>query len=542
MATTSAVPAAPGPTSPARSAKYADSADGEWTAKVTNKALYDAAGSDAYDNYQWTVYRNGVEVKADKVTTSGNKTTNDNAGRDYAFGEKAKTSSERVLTSGEGVLTQVFVDSDAETAVVTLIDTGVAKVTKVTEDTAKGNYEVTVNFKTKVVGVNSPETKFTTDTKFAKDDVVVYTASSQSGEIETMAKAKTVAGKVSAQKDGDYTSIDGTSYTYNYAYTGNDGDSNYIGTGLYNLEDSKRNDHPTIDKDATLYLDAYGYAVAFEGKTSTAEDYLFVKGVDVAFSDDISAKVVFYDGTKKTIDIDQFDNKDAKDENGRKPVKYGVYKYTAGSSDYDLDIVDDDKVVDNNANSSTLLNNVKISNKTPSIVAVTTDNSGKTVEKTIATADSQTVFVDVENNKTWTGYKNVSNKSKANVKVVLNKDNVAEIVFLYGDDMSSSANDDDFVILKGTGLESVKDANKKTVYRFTDAYDVNGEKINDLYAADPDVLKDDNGAKMGKGLFLIKNYNSDDYVTKMVRCYSIDDLAMPASALTPMPRLPRTAC
>ena len=86
--------------------KYADSADGEWTAKVTNKALYDAAGSDAYDNYQWTVYRNGVEVKADKVTTSGNKTTNDNAGRDYAFGEKAKTSSERVLTSGEGVLTR----------------------------------------------------------------------------------------------------------------------------------------------------------------------------------------------------------------------------------------------------------------------------------------------------------------------------------------------------------------------------------------------------------------------------------------------------
>lgn len=260
-----------------------------------------------------------------------------------------------------------------------------------------------------------------------------------------------------------------------------------------------------------------------------------------AFSDDISAKVVFYDGTKKTIDIDQFDNKDAKDENGRKPVKYGVYKYTAGSSDYDLDIVDDDKVVDNNANSSALLNNVKISNKTPSIVAVTTDNSGKTEEKTIATADSQTVFVDVENNKTWTGYKNVSNKSKANVKVVLNKDNVAEIVFMYGDDMSTPPT---MMICHPEGhcLESVKDANKKTVYRFTDAYDVNGEKINDLYAADPDVLKDDSGAKMGKGLFLIKNYNSDDYVTKMVRCYSIDDLAMPASALTPMPRLPRTAC
>lgn len=55
-----------------------------------------------------------------------------------------------------------------------------------------------------------------------------------------------MAGKVSAQKDGDYTSIDGTSYTYNYAYTGNDGDSNYIGTGLYNLEVSKRTTtHPS---------------------------------------------------------------------------------------------------------------------------------------------------------------------------------------------------------------------------------------------------------------------------------------------------------
>ena len=476
--------------------KYADSADGEWTAKVTNKALYDAAGSDAYDNYTWSVYRNGDEVAKD-----GEK---DTTGRDAAFGTSSKTSSERVRTSGEGVLTQVFVDSNKKTAVLSLIDTGVAKVTKVTEDSTKGNYEVTVSFKTKVQKANdtklTPDTKFTTDVKFAKDDVVVYTASADSKEIESMTKAKTVAGKVSAQKDADYSSIDGTKYAYNYAYTG----SSLIGNGLYNLEDSKADANPSVDKDATLYLDSYGYAVAFEGKTDTAEDYLFVKAIDTAYGD-VSAKVVFYDGTQKTIDIDQVNDKDAiaykdsvKDPNGTEPAANNaivkpntVYKYTAGSSDYDLTYVApmDAKT------------GVTISNKNPSIAG------------TNIVTDSQTVFVDVENNKTWTGYKNVTNKSNANVIAIKNSDNVAEIVFLYGSNMTSQANDDDFVILKGTGMEAVKDANKKTVYKFTDAYDVNGKKIDNLYAASKMSLV--------KGLYLIKNYNSDDYVTDMHLCTAV---------------------
>ena len=486
--------------------KYADAADGEWTAKVTNKALYDAAGSDAYDNYTWSVYRNGNLVAKDGK--------NDTNGRDAAFGNTSKTSSERVRTSGEGVLTQVFVDSTAKTAVLSLIDTGVAKVTKVTEDSTKGNYEVTVSFKTKVQKADgsklTPDTKFTTDVKFAKDDIVVYTASAESSEIESMTKAQSVAGKVSAQKDADYSSIDGTKYTYNYAYTG----SSLIGNGLYNLEDSKANDNPSVDKDATLYLDAYGYAVAFEGKTDTAEDYLFVKAIDTAYGD-VSAKVVFYDGTQKTIDIDQVNDDDAvaatQDGNGNWTAASTsnhvvapntVYKYTAGSSDYDLTYVTpmDSKT------------GVTISNKNPSIA------------NTNIVTDSQTVFVDVENNKTWTGYKNVTNKSNANVIAIKNSDNVAEIVFLYGSDMTSQANDDDFVILKGTGMEAVKDANKKTVYKFTDAYDVDGNKIDDLYAASKMTLV--------KGLYLIKDYNSDDYVTEMHLCTAVVNGTVNGTAYT----------
>lgn len=499
--------------------KYADSADGEWTAKVTNKALYNAAGSDAYDNYKWTVYRNGAELATD--TRSDGEITS-HAGRAYAFtiDKSTKTSSERVLTSGEGVLTQVFVDSDKKTAVLSLIDTGVAKVTKVTED--NGKYEVTVSFKTKVTKAAedkqktlvfselTPDTKFTTDVKLAKDDVVVYTASAQSGEIESMAKAKTVAGKVTGQKDGDYTTIDGTSYTYNFAYTGDSKSADfdkYIGSGVYNLEDSAKNGNPSVDKDATLYLDAYGYMVAFEGKTSTAEDYLFIKSLDNSFQTDVSAKVVFFDGTQKTVDLDQLTHKvngetktedvvwvDGGKNNNIEAEK--IYKYTEGSS-YDLEEVD--------ASDVKALTAAKISNKNPSI---TGDKVGNGSTKIVT--DSQTVFVDVKNNKTWTGYKNVSNKTNASVIAVYNSDNVAEIVFIYGD-FKGSANDDDFVILKGTGVEAVKDSKNKTVYRFTSAYDVKGEQIKDLYAASKP-------SGLSKGLYLIKDYTDDDYVQTLSKC------------------------
>lgn len=493
--------------------KYADAADGEWTAKVSNKTLYNAVGSSAYDNYDWSVYRNGKAVVV-KDANGKNVTLEDVKGKVVLNADKSsKTSSERVLTSGDGVLTQVYVDDTASydaqgnlihkgTVVLTMVDTGVAKVTKVAE--TDGKYEVTVAFKTKPAGQTNIDSKFTTDTKFAKDDIVVYTAADK--EIKSMAVAKTVAGKVTAQADKDYTTLDGTKYGYNYAYK-----DNGVQAGLYNLEDSKQSDNPVIDKEATLYLDAYGYAVAFEGKSSTAEDYLFVKATDKSYGD-ISAKVVFFDGTQKTIDIDKVDDKDATLQN---VTENTVYKYTAGTSDYDL------TTVDNKTASVTEANSVKtyygeISNKTPSIMDTNT-------KKVIATADSQTVYVDVENNKTWTGYKNVSNKTNAGIAAVLNNDKVAEIVFIYGN-FSSAANADDFVILKSTDYETSKDANKKTVYRFTDAYDAKGEPIKNfcVTSAAKDYVVGANGkAGQGKGLYLVKSYD-DDYAKSMVICQNLE--------------------
>lgn len=484
---------------------YANSVDGEWTAKVSNKALYDTVGSAAYDNYAWEVYRNGEPV-----------TGKQSAAAVFNIANTTKTSNERVLSTGDGVLTQVYVDDTvgSEKVVLSMIDTGVAKVTKVTEN--DGEYEVTVAFKTKPNGLTNIDTKFTTDTKFAKDDIVVYTAAGN--EIQTMAVAKTVAGKVTAQADKDYTTLDGTKYGYNFAYK-----DNGVQKGLYNLEDSKKDDNPVIDKEATLYLDAYGYAVAFEGKSSTAEDYLFVKAIDTAYGD-VSAKVVFFDGTQKTIDIDKVNGKNAKAAsrsdtpaaNNAFVKANTVYKYTAGSSDYDLTYVTNytaDSHVDGEGNT---VYQGEISNKTPSI----TDNKNTattTDDTVIVTGDSQTVYVDVENNKTWTGYKNVSNKSNAGIAAVKNSDKVAEIVFIYGN-FSSAANEDDFVILKSTDWEAAKDSNKKTVYRFVDAYDVKGQLIDNFKvteAAKNDIITN------GKGLYLVKDYDND-YAKSIVPCQKLE--------------------
>ena len=130
---------------------YSDSADQTWTGKVSEKDLYTAAGSAAYDNYKWTVYRNG-EIVEDMDRVNGKDVL------DYG-----KTSSERWQETGNGVLTELYVDSTEEDVVVTIIDTFVAEVTKV-EDNGD-DYTVTISYKSDKP--SKAENEFDTDQKFS---------------------------------------------------------------------------------------------------------------------------------------------------------------------------------------------------------------------------------------------------------------------------------------------------------------------------------------------------------------------------------------
>ena len=471
--------------------KYADNAVTTWTTKVTEKDLYTAVGSAAYDNYTWTVYQNGYERYTDG---------NNHAARDAAIAH-SKSSSERVLIADKGVLTQVFVDDDKEQVVLTMIETGVGEVSRVAED--GGQYEVTISLKTKVNNglrqAYTPDSTFTTEQKFERGDIVVYTASVSSGEIESMALAQTASGKVTAVKTADYVSLDGTQYSYNYSYTKTNGAAEYvIANGIYNLDDSAI-DNPAIDKDATLYLDTYGYVVAFTGATNTPEDYLYITELGEVFSSEPSAKVVFYDGSKATIDVDKvnvgdktYDATTTAGKNGSDgtyTIETGtIYKFTKGSSSYDLEVVTQDEGT-----------GATIKKDNPTIT--TTGGTAASVR-----TNNDTVYVDTVNNKAWTGYGNVSSKSGATIDVVYDN-NVALIVFISGN-FTTTPDDDDYIILTGTGIEAVKDSNNKTVYRLTSAYDINGNKLDNVYQTG-------STAPAVKGLYLITNRDGNDYIQSM---------------------------
>ena len=421
---------------------YSDSADQTWTGKVSEKDLYTAAGSAAYDNYKWTVYRNG-EIVEDMDRVNGKDVL------DYG-----KTSSERWQETGNGVLTELYVDSTEEDVVVTIIDTFVAEVTKV-EDNGD-DYTVTISYKSDKP--SKAENEFDTDQKFSKEDIVVLTIGGT--EIQSMAKAEIVEGTVSSVKDNDYVKLDGTTYNYNRAYC-----TTVINSakGLVNLDDGDNFTNPDIDNEVVLYLDTYGNAVAIEGAEDSVDDYLFVTGVDSAYGD-VSAKVVFADGTEEKIDIDQIDDVDAyftSDSNKRVPTVGHIYKWNQSGNEYDLESA-------TYANFEQILFNGdgKVERDNASVYRVT--GSGESAKNTrVGTADSDTVFINTDDDKVWTGYKNVSSQEDI-VGAAVKDDGVITILFM-SSSSGSSAEDDDFVFISGTAPEVINDNGDK-LYQYNDAY------------------------------------------------------------------------
>ena len=471
---------------------YPEKAEGTWTTKVSERDLYSAAGSTAVDKYSWTVYVDGKAV-------------------DFDPDDLSRSSDDRVLTTGNGVLTECFVDTDAEEVVVTLINTYVADVNKVVKN--NDDYTVTVNYKTSPKGVTLNR-EFDTETEFAKDDVVILTVAN--GEIQSMALPEKMSGTVSSVKSNDYLKISSTTYNYNYAYTSKD----RILGGLYDLENNDAA-NPEAGDDVTIYLDANGCVVAIEGADTSADDYLYVTGTDVAYGD-VSAKVVFSDGTEATIDIDEVNGHDAKvstkvsdyTQDGSSVIKDMVYKFAKSGNDYDLTTVFDANI-DGRTYDATKGEAIKIEKNSASFKFYEVkDNQVTNTVTDSFTANSNTVYVDVENNRVFTGYRNVPGMtSKAGGFVVLN-DGVVEIVFLT-DAGSYDVDDDSFFFVKSTNDKEVVDTEDGDRYDWT-VY-VNGAK---------ETISLTKGASStigAPGLYKIESTNSKDWiddVTKLVTDFS----------------------
>ena len=467
---------------------YADEADTTWTSTVTEREVYQAAGSTAYSNYDWTVYRNG-ETVFDGVE-----------GADVL--KYSRTSSERWQNTGNGVLTEMYVDSSDETVIVTLIDTFVGEVTRVTDN--GDDYTVTISYQSG--RPDGAETTYDTEQEFQDDDIVIVTVGA--GEIQSMAVAETVEGSVTGVSSDSYVRVDGVTYNYNRAYcvsTLYNSDS-----GLVDLEDGGFG-NPEVDNNVVIYLDSYGYAVAMEGAEEGVDDYLFVTGLDSAYGE-ISAKVVWADGTEDTIDIDEVDGVDAEemsadadnyDDDGY-VVEGMIYKWSTSGSAYDLETVE-----------SVELTAADIRNGRASVINYYYADDDTDTES--YTVSNSTVFVDAENNRMWTGYSNVTSKSSVEGALVMDG-NVVEIVFI-SDSANSAAEDEDYVYIADDGYETTT-VDGDTVYIFDEAY-VNGAQV-DLYVSSgvrSDIVEN------GEGLYLITEYDgtNEDWATDVDLIWAVED-------------------
>ena len=465
---------------------YVDDRTQTWTTKVTERDLYRSAGTAAVNDYTWTYWIDG-----EAHTMDGSKLDRNNT--------------DRWQTTGNGVLTEMFVDTVAETVDVTVIHSYVAEVSRVEANSDDNDYTVTVNLKTRPDGV-AVNREFSTETEFARGDIVVVNIAD--GDIEAMTLAETVEGTVSAVKANDYLRIDGTTYNYNYAYTTDTVLNGYTSDnkGLYDLENNTPA-NPGAGDEVVLYLDANGCLVAVAEAGEVAEDYVLVQGTHKAYGDN-SAKIVKYDGTEETIDIDEVDgNDDPATVTGNYTDKgqlgKGVYKYSRSGNAYDLS----SSKADEPEFRTVQMYEVKIENGRSRMVEEDTAHDNDTYY-----VDSNTVFVDAYNNTSYIGYNNVPTMSDVEGWIVYDEDNtVADIVFITNDVAYELDNDNFFLVTSANGEEEYNE--KGNIWNYT-GY-INGEKTTLTFADEQNLTV---------GVYKILKTDSDGNVTDIERVVDKDEI------------------
>ena len=264
---------------------YVKAADVEYSKKVEYGDVYADLGlSDSAKITEY--YIDGKE--ATPATAKVAKKDDDNE-----FGQK-------------GVLTQVWLNDDNNTVIVTEINTYVGKVGSVTKASGKDDRYITVS----AYSTNKPaglDTKFETE-EFAKDDLITYTAAYDKADgtyeiQEVKALTEKATGKLTEWNGKTYASntgksennftAGGTKYEYSNKVVVVDEDDHTSDIWLFDVNKSEVN----------VYVDQYGYAIYVSGVEGT-KDYAAVIGVgntNAYGSSKNGATLLFPDGTTKEV-------------------------------------------------------------------------------------------------------------------------------------------------------------------------------------------------------------------------------------------------
>ena len=312
---------------------------------------------------------------------------------------------------------------------------------------------------------------------FERGDYVVYTMGEDDdgSVIMSMTAAKSVEGEVTAEAD-DYIRIDGTKYEFNKEYT------NKLKAG----------------DDCLVYLDTQGNILSVGDATSDPEDYAYVKAIESNLGD-YRAKLVLADGQTVTVDVDDEDG----DGNALK-VNDGEYvSYTVDDGVYTL------TKMEATTDYVALAGGAKIEKGSAKIVG----KGGGTV----ATANGDTVYVDIKNDKVYTGYRNVSTMETV-AGAVFEEDGVATVVFITANDLTGNSDSTKFFVADEGDYESFKQ-DKTTYYKHIVYIDGEETELTVNAAVHSTITTD------GAGLYTVKATNNDDYVT------SLDGSAVKLSAM-----------
>ena len=293
----------------------------EYTTSVTGKELYETVGKTAYDKYDFEAYVDGADSNLYKQINKDNKAS--------------------IAETGNGALTQVFLDADSKDVVVTVINTYLAEATA-DYNTKKEE----VNFK--IYGLQGAKTNIVTvsgedfDVADVVDgDFVLVNYSFETNAIEVVSDVETLSEVTitrfttdnklvdASVSDVSSVTVDGTKYSSSKKLA-------YETETLKNYTDGNLK-----DKTYNVYLDQYGYAIGVE-EVDAADNYLFMTGIntdqDWLATANYDANVIFTDGTSGVVKVKS--NQDVRDaikaaeDNGDSQARINKwFKYTKNSSD-----------------------------------------------------------------------------------------------------------------------------------------------------------------------------------------------------------------
>ena len=422
---------------------YNETSTYTFTDKVTSKELYDAIGRTAMDYNTWHVYVDGFEVEYNGNDLSRNRTDNNDDFLEEA-GVAIPADVWNQQATGNGVLTQVYVDGTDRAVYVSLIHYYAAEVHAVDEEDGVitlnafyGNAETNDEFET---------------TDFAEEDVVMY--SFANNEIQEVYAAEQIEGEVTrvrsnttngTEDDGDNFTADGTDYNYNKTMLSDD---------RLRIEN--------VDNNMVGYVDQYGY-VSYIDESAMTYDYAYV--LSMWYGDDeygiapdgskgqtVYARLVLTDGTlvKAETDVRASDfegvvpNDSTRLKEAIKMYNNHIVSYNVDSNDvYSLDIRDN-YVVDKTNGTDGIQNAV--------------DDNALNIENGVAafdavgdwTANSNTVYIVADSDPdsyddydftVFTGFKNVpdiTGQAGAQVDVATNENDVAKVVYIEDADVAGA--------------------------------------------------------------------------------------------------------